>query len=81
VGRKKVAKAPTKKMSFEVSKGVLTNKLQNIKQLMELMRGDEIAKDNKYLMNPKAKGFTCTKSNGGCCAIHKSEHRDQQEIR
>ena len=50
MGRKKVAKAPTKKMSFEVSKGVLTNKLQNIKQLMELMRGDAIAKDNKYLM-------------------------------
>jgi hypothetical protein len=62
VGRKKVAKAPTKKMSFEVSKGVLTNKLQNIKQLMELMRGDAIAKDNKYLMNPKAKVLRALKA-------------------
>ena len=49
-------------MSFEVSKGVLTNKLQNIKQLMELMRGDEIAKDNKYLMNPKAKVLRALKA-------------------
>ena len=62
MGRKKVAKAPVKKMSFEVSKGVLTNKLQNIKQLMELMRGDEIAKDNKYLMNPKAKVLRALKA-------------------
>jgi hypothetical protein len=62
VGRKKIAKAPVKKMSFEVSRGVLTDKLQNIKQLIELMKGDEISKDNKYLMNPKAKVLRALKA-------------------
>ena len=54
MGRKKVVKTPAKKMSFEVSKNdVLTEKLSNIKQLMELMKGDKISKDNRYYMNPK----------------------------
>jgi hypothetical protein len=55
VGRKKVAKAAIKKMSFEVSKGLLTNSLQNKKQLMKLLTGDEILKENRYLMSHKAK--------------------------
>ncbi len=56
MGRKKVVKVPAKKMSFEVSKnGVLTDKLSNIKQLMELMKGDEISKDNRFLISPKEK--------------------------
>ena len=63
MGRKKVLKTPAKKMSFEVSKnGVLTDKLSNIKQLMELMRGDEISKDNRYYMDPKEKVLQALKA-------------------
>lgn len=62
MGRKKVAKAPVKKMSFEVSKGVLTNTFQNKKQLMELLKGDEILKENKYLRSQKDKFLRVSKA-------------------
>ena len=63
MGGKKVFKTPAKKMSFEVSKnGVLTDKLSNIKQLMELMKGDEISKDNRYYMDPKKKVLQALKA-------------------
>ena len=56
MGRKKVVKIPAKKMSLEVDeRGLLTDKISNIRQLMELLKGDEISKDNRYYMNPKEK--------------------------
>lgn len=56
MGRKKVVKIPAKKMFFDVDeRGLLTDKISNIKQLMELLSGDEISKDNRYYMNPKEK--------------------------
>ena len=56
MGRKKVVKTPAKKMSFEVDeRGLLTDKISNIRQLMELLKGDEISKENRYYMKPKEK--------------------------
>ena len=63
MGRKKVVKIPAKKMSLEVDeRGLLTDKISNIRQLMELLKGDEISKDNRYYMNPKEKVLRALRS-------------------